>query len=580
MGPIGTISGLASGIQWRDMVDEIVAVDRLRQVTPLENQRTAHHRSIDAWAQVRTMYSKFQSAATALRDGSAFGAFSVTAGTTGSGRAVLTATAGESAAPGTYTVEVLALAKAEKLGSAAHVSTTEPLGLVGSTGPDSEPLPLQFTINGVAIEVAQDATLNQVRDAINQANTGASPTGVSATILTTGPGEHRLILTAERTGTAGIRLTDGPDGALSQLGLSTHSQSASFVGAMDTPPTSLATVLGLSSPPAVRTIVVDGQEVQVDLTTDTLSTLLDKIRAAALAAGRDPMDAAEIVEQGDGSHRLVVQGTVVGKWNDADTQATLDALGFSRENLISAGSDAQVAIDGYAFTRSTNTISDALDGITLNLQQAEVGSPIEVKVARNTDAAIGAVRSLVNAYNELVEFTHQATAPGGPLARNVTLKTTVSSIRGAFLTELESTPEQTFTFSRTTLLGVSLTRSGTLEIDESRLRAALESNPEDVKQFFTGFEGGPQGLGERLVGMAEMVTRSGDGLVAGQTESLERSIDRLDMRISNAEARLVVRYEMLITQFTRMEEALQRFQSQSSWLTSQIEALPRARGER
>jgi flagellar hook-associated protein 2 len=583
MDPIASFSGLASGIQWRDMIEEIVRVDRVRQVGPLTLQMTAQQSRLESWRQMKTHVAKLTTAAKALRDGSPFQAFRASVTPTDSGRVLLSATASSAATPGTYTVEVLGLARAEKLGSAAHTSATESLGLTGGVDGESNPLPLSFSINGRSVEFAQEASLNQIRDAINEANTGLAPSGVGATILTTAAGEHRLILTAEQTGTAGIQLIDGEDEVLAQLGIAPQSRSVQLQGALDGEPAPpLASILGIASPPAVRTIVIDGHEIQVDLATDTLSSLLDKVRAAAVAAGKDPEQAASIVEetndQGQTVHRLVVQGGVVGKWDDADTTAILDALGFTRENSITAGRDAQFSIDGFVMTRPSNAISDALEGVTLSLQQAEVGSPVEMRIDRDVDRTVDGIKALVSAYNELASFVRIVTAPGQPLANNSSVKMALSSITGAFLTDLQGTDEEAFTFARATLVGVSMTRNGTMEIDDAKLRAALASHPADVRRLFEGFPGGSEGLAGKLTSIGEWITRSGDGLVDGQTDSIQRSLDSLSRRVDDAESRLGLRQESLIRQFTRMEEALSKLQAQSSWLASQIQALqPRDR---
>ena len=73
--------------------------------------------------------------------------------------------------------------------------------------------------------------------------------------------------------------------------------------------------------------------------------------------------------------------------------------------------------------------------------------------------------------------------------------------------------------------------------------------------------------------MADLQSRLGDGSVVLQTTSLDRSIELLNDRLDNIQSRLDIRREALIKQFTRMEEAMSRFQSQSSSLGSQLAAL-------
>ena len=96
--PIGSISGLASGVQWRDLVDQIMAMETSRKLTPITDKQTAAQKRHDAWTAFSSLVVKFRDATKALRDGSAFGAFKVAASTSPStGRALVTASASTSA---------------------------------------------------------------------------------------------------------------------------------------------------------------------------------------------------------------------------------------------------------------------------------------------------------------------------------------------------------------------------------------------------------------------------------------------------------------------------------------------------
>ena len=73
--PIASFSGLASGIQWRDIVDQLVQVERSRTVTPLEQQMELRQQQKTAWSAFKTLTEKLNDAARALRAGS-IGGFS------------------------------------------------------------------------------------------------------------------------------------------------------------------------------------------------------------------------------------------------------------------------------------------------------------------------------------------------------------------------------------------------------------------------------------------------------------------------------------------------------------------------
>ena len=92
--PIGSFSGLASGIQWRDMVDQIMALEASRKLRPVTDRQTTEQKRFDAWGSFSSLVSKFRDATKALRDGSAFGTFKVAASASATtGREVVCASA-------------------------------------------------------------------------------------------------------------------------------------------------------------------------------------------------------------------------------------------------------------------------------------------------------------------------------------------------------------------------------------------------------------------------------------------------------------------------------------------------------
>ncbi|MES2305354.1 MAG: flagellar filament capping protein FliD [Gemmatimonadota bacterium] len=206
--PLSSIAGVISGFKYTDLVDAIINQARVpaaRMETEISNI-SARKTAIESY---RTLLSTLQTAAKTLRDGSAFEGTSSTS-TIISGRSLATVATTSAATPATYTLKVSELARAEKLSATGTLSTSTALGVTGS-----------FTVNGKTVNVAADASLATIRDAVNAANTGATPSGVSATIISVSPTDNRLILTSNATGAAGIALADTSGTVLQGLGLLT-----------------------------------------------------------------------------------------------------------------------------------------------------------------------------------------------------------------------------------------------------------------------------------------------------------------------------------------------------------------------
>lgn len=609
--PVGSFSGLSSGVQWRDLVDQIMSLDTQRRLNPVKDQQTLAKARIEAWGKYQTLVAKFRDASRALRDSSAFAAFKVSGGVSANtGRTLVTATAGAGANPGTYAIEVLDLARANKMSGSIVASPSTALGLAG-----------EFSVNGKKVTVTVADTLAQVRDKINALNAGSTPTGVTASVLSTGSTQHRLVLSADSTGARGIELTDDATGVLQSLGVvdSSKTLNLSSDGGAQTYQVSsataaVATMLGVSWPPPA-TIEIGGRVIAVDLSIDSLASIAAKIAAAGgnatvtseTAGGKtghrlvtsDTVSASTV----DGQRTLEVLGfmkngrsgvtqvvasentyTVAGGGNaagstalsalevsgnplglvtgdtiaiggkrgdgttvsvsmtigPADTLQTLvdrinnNSTGFgagtrtatasisngkivltdsaagdsqlalsltatrasdgSTVNLgrqltstvgrlreVVAGSDALARVDGVVVQRSTNTITDAVAGLTLNLQQVEAGVTTTLTLDRDGDAIATKLKDVATAYNELLTFRAEQQKENAPLRNNSTLRASQANLTGQLLSGVSGL---TGGFTRAGMAGLALQADGTLKLDEAVLKTALSTSFQDVATLF------------------------------------------------------------------------------------------------
>jgi flagellar hook-associated protein 2 len=375
MPPIASFSGLASGIQWQDMIEQIMKIETARKLTPVSSQIPQQQQRISAWNQYGSLVGKLSSAARKLQNGSAFGTFSASVGTAASGRTLLEASAGATAAPGSYRVEVLALAQAEKLSGDIVRDAGAALGASGS-----------FLINGQQVTLEATDSLNAVRDRINALNAGSTPTRVTATVLSTGPNAHRLVLTSDVPGAGGIELTNTDSAAadpLRALGLSDGTLRANTTADGRTQTrlfapsaASLTAALGVSPPPAQTTVIVGGARIAIDFDQDTLADVHSRIVAAG--------GTAELREEIVGSarmQRLVVAGDVVadpslGGAEAANSQRAVELLGFA---VGGRSAIAQSHTAGNAFSRADGSaISPADTGVKLTELRAGSGAGLQI----------------------------------------------------------------------------------------------------------------------------------------------------------------------------------------------------------
>ncbi|HYD54049.1 MAG TPA: flagellar filament capping protein FliD [Gemmatimonadaceae bacterium] len=384
--PIGSFSGLASGIQWRDMVDQIMAIESARQLDPLTRESSASQRRIDAWNGYSTVLAKLNAAAGALRDGTPFGNARVTVGNSPTtSRTLLTAAAGTGAAIGSYRVEVKSLAKAERLGGVTAADPNAALGVSGT-----------LRVNGRTVSVVATDSLYAVRDKLNAANTGTQASRVAASVLTS-QGRSQLVLTSDVTGAAGIDLDEvrpsapgaGETTLLAALGLEADAAPTSLrVGAdgatrsarmSSATETILASLGVITSPPPAR-LVVNGREIVIDPATDSLSSIIARVNAESAGAA-----SLETTTEGGATwHRLKIAGTVTA--GDADSALLMRAMGLTVASH--AGSTTQAVRTGNALVRAADgTTADAstrLDALRLTSGAGAIDTSSTFTVAGTT----------------------------------------------------------------------------------------------------------------------------------------------------------------------------------------------------
>ena len=239
-----------------------------------------------------------------------------------------------------------------------------------------------------------------------------------------------------------------------------------------------------------------------------------------------------------------------------------EIVGRSRAMVV--GSDAQVRVDGVLLTRPSNTIGDALDGVTLNLLQSEPGTEVDLTVTRDTDAAVKGIKDFAKAYNDVVSFAAGQQLSGQPLQSNSSLRRLLSSFTQALRTEVPAAGD----YSRSTLAGMTLTRSGSLDVDDTKIRAAINANLTGVQALF-----GSAGIGHAMVAATTSAARAVDGTIPASLSSITESNRRLTKRMAEVQSRVDARREALIARFTSMELAMNRLQQQGNSLSATMTGL-------
>ncbi|MFC5461696.1 flagellar filament capping protein FliD [Massilia niabensis] len=248
--------------------------------------------------------------------------------------------------------------------------------------------------------------------------------------------------------------------------------------------------------------------------------------------------------------------------------APTPAPGMTR---LQAAQNAEMKIDGIPVSKASNTVTDAIKGVTLNLAQTNVGSPVTVSLAKDNGSISKAITGFVDAYNTLATAVNKQTAynpntkTGAVLNGDASARSILMGIRA----ELGKAATEVGGLKTLSDIGIAFQRDGTLKLEKpAKLEAALTSNFDSVSSLFSS----NSGFATRLTKVTdEMLSTRGvfktrtDGLNA-TLESLETSQERMELQLMQTEKRYRA-------QFTSLDTMMVNMQSMSSYMSQQLAAL-------
>jgi flagellar hook-associated protein 2 len=299
--------------------------------------------------------------------------------------------------------------------------------------------------------------------------------------------------------------------------------------------------------------------------TDTLSNIAANINSAS----GNPGVTATVVYGASGA-QLLLSSSKTGVANGFTISAgsgSSAGLGALASQLGTAGSneaqDAKLSLDGIAITSASNSVSGAIDGVTINL--AKVGST-QLTVSQDNSAATTAVQNFVSAYNSYVgtvgtlsSYDANSRTAGVLLGDSMltSVQRQISAVLGSRIAGNS--------IGSLAALGVTRQPDGTMAVDSTRLASALNSNPGAVKDLFTG----PKGYATQLNATLTAFTSS-SGALASRQQSLNASLTKLNTQQTQLNARMAVYQGQLLKQYTALDTMMSQLTNTSSYLTSAL----------
>lgn len=229
--------------------------------------------------------------------------------------------------------------------------------------------------------------------------------------------------------------------------------------------------------------------------------------------------------------------------------------------------NSKFVLDGLTLYRSTNSVTDALDGVTLGLKKAGEG-PLEFSVTSNSEGVKSKVNDFIKKYNDLLIYIQNksrvdgASGVRGDFAGDTTFSGLRYNIRNDVAKAVTGQPADAPT--SLTDLGIKMSKEGTLELsDASKLIAAVEKDATAVENLFAGTDGFASRLQTRLEQFVGV-----NGIVSGRQKSLDDRLTRTDKRIKDWDTRLKQREDQLRAQFATLQESTTMMRGQQQYLNS------------
>jgi flagellar hook-associated protein 2 len=332
------------------------------------------------------------------------------------------------------------------------------------------------------------------------------------------------------------------------------------VGTLAQTSSDVSTAISSASDTLTGTVTIQGTTFDTQTNgNNTLTGLASSINLAAIGV------TASVITDSSGSRLSIVSGTsgTAGQLDTITTSALADgstSITFpGPPNSGQQGQDAQITVDGVSITSPSNTVTNAIPGVTFQLLSSPLNTPVQVQITNNTTDIGTAMSSFVSAYNAVVkDITTQAGKDSSgnpePLYGSPTMSLLQSSLTGSLFGTAASGA-----ISNITQLGLTVNSDGTLTLDSNALNSALNTSFADV----TGFLQNTGSFGQTMATtLNNLGTQAPDGAIYLAQQQNTAQEAALNLNITNENSLLATQKTTLTTELNTANEILQSIPSQ------------------
>ena len=564
------LAGLASGLDWRSLVDKLMEAERTPQ-NRLRAEKAAGAQKTAALGNLKDSLTALKTSIKGL-SGETSDAFGVRSAKIANANTTWTATAAVGAPTGTYQFQVTQLAtKAQRAGAAdagrSLSPTSDVSGLSVATLPIASPIRAgEFTVNGARIAVASTDSLQDVFSKISTQTGGtvtASYDPVTDKVALNSASE--IVLGSANDSSnflSALQLyNNGSGSVLAPTALGVVSVSAAIINANLRTPVTGVDGAGNGS------FSINGVSIDFNVNNDSVQNVVARINAsnAGVTASFDRVnDRFSLTNKTTGDVGVAIAESPGG---------LLESLGLGGGATLARGKNALFSIDGGPpLTSASNTFDESSHGIVGLSATATSETTESITVAGDSSSAKSKVEDFIAKYNavqSLIEAqTRTTTAADGrvtasTLAGNRELTDVAKHLRNKVFAAV---PGLTGAVSRLEGLGIDF-KTGTNELeikDATKLDAGLRDNGDAVRTLFGD---STDGLVKRLDTYVQQITGT-TGALSTQTTTLAKQSKDIDEQIATMDRRLTQQRQLLESSFIRMEEAQSKIQNQLTSLNN------------
>ncbi len=303
-------------------------------------------------------------------------------------------------------------------------------------------------------------------------------------------------------------------------------------------------------------------DITIDSSNNTLAGLANTINAQNLGV------TASVITDTAGA-RLALVSKTTGAPGDLTVTGNTTGLVFHKSVT---GQNASLTIDGVPISSASNTVTGAIDGVTLNLLSSAPNTSVQLSVGPNTSAISQAINSLVTSYNLVIssinaQFTVSGTSnTAGPLAANGSLRALQSNL----LSDITYAMADNNGYSSLASLGISMANDGTLTVDSATLNDLLTNHFSDVQNFF---QKASDSFGAHLSADLTALTSPTLGILNSNLTEISNQQKVLTDTIADFEDHLATREQQLIKEYSRIDAMLRQYPVTLQAINAQLATL-------